>query len=166
MILGFAGYTFGQFYPVVNSSAEVKEHYAEPSDDLLKLSVNAISVVNFAPKPNLKNLTLTFKVVPNSKDKFVPLKTKGEFITIDSLNKPTTYIFEVNADDEGVKPQVVSYITLDGFIPRSEYEKIRHSNNYKAQCILYYDSDIIPTKVSYRTALFLLNRTTVKDFSE
>lgn len=166
MILGFTGYIFGQFNPDENDSSEVKDHYADPSDDLIKLSLNEITAVNFAPKPDAKNLTFNFKVIPKSKDKFVPLKTKGELILIDSAGQEKKYIFDVNFDDEGIKPLVISNIILDGFIPQNEYEILRSKNNYKAQCILYYDSDIMPTKVKYKTEIFPLNRSSIKDFSE
>ncbi len=166
MILGFTGYVIGQFNPVKNVSTEVKEHYAEPADDLIRLSLNEISAINFASKPDIKNITLNFKVVPKSKDRFVPLKNKGDFIIIDSTGQKKKYAFDVNFDDEGIKPQTTSTIILDGFIPKNEYEAILKSNNYKARCVVYYDSDVIPTKVKYKADSITFNRTSIKDLSE
>jgi len=166
MILGFAGYVIGQFNPLKNVSPEVKEHYAEPADNLIKLSLNEISAINFAPKPDVKNLTFNFKVIPKSKDKFVPLKTKGDFIVIDSTGQEKKYVFDVDFDDEGIRPQIISTIILDGFVPKNEYEAIIKSNNYKARCIVYYDSDIMPTKVKYKTDIITLDRTSIKELSE
>ncbi len=166
MILGFIGYIVGQFNPLNNVSTEVKEHYAEPSDDLIRLSLNEISAINFAPKPDVKNLTLNFKVIPKSKDKFVPLKAKGDFIIIDTTGQEKTYVFDVNFDEEGIKPQIISTIVLDGFVPKKEYEAILQSSNFKARCIIYYDSDIMPTKVKYKTGIIALNKTSIKELSE
>jgi hypothetical protein len=165
MILGFTGYVIGQFNPMKNVSTEVKEHYAEPSDDLIKLILSEISAINFAPKPEVKNLTLNFKVIPKSKDKFVPLKTKGDFIVIDSTGREKKYAFDVNFDDEGIKPQVISTLILDGYLPKSEYQAILRSNNYTARCVVYYDSDIMPTKVKYKTDVITLDKTSIKDLS-
>lgn len=165
MILGFVGYIVVQLNIKVNISEEVREHYELPADDLVRLSLEDIDAIDLAPEPGKKNLTFRVKVIPKSKDKYVPLKTKGDLIIVDSTGSEKKYLFDVNMDDEGIRPQVVSYIVLDGLLPREEYENILRANNYRAKCVFYYDSDIIHTDQKFLTELFPLDRETIKDLS-
>lgn len=166
MILGFIGYVVGQLKPNQQVSEKTKDHYETPSEDLIKLNLVDITAVDFAPKPETKNLFINLKVIPKSKDKYVPINTKGEFIIIDSTGIETKYSFDINADDEGIKPQLVSYIVFDGLIPKSDYLKIRQLNNYKAKCIVYYDSDVVKTTTKFITNNFLLDRNAIKELSQ
>ncbi|MDB5227242.1 MAG: hypothetical protein JWN78_1435 [Bacteroidota bacterium] len=164
MILGFVGYIVTQFNPAYAASEKTKAHYEMPSNDLIRFALEDITAVDFGPQPETKNLTFNFKVIPKSKDKYVPLKTKGELITIDSVGKEKVYSFNVNFDEQGIKPQVISYITLDGLIPRQDYEKIKVCNNFKAKCVFYYDNDIINTDQKFTTKIFSL-RNIINDMS-
>jgi hypothetical protein len=166
MIFGFIGYIIGEINPKKEVSEKVKEYYASPSSDLIKLSLEDITAVDFAPKPTTKNLTFNFKVVPKSKDKFVPLKAKGQLILIDTSGYEKSYSFDVNLDEEGIKPQVVSHITLDGLIPMQDFKNISGFNNYRARCIFFYDSDVMPTDLKFITDMFQLDRSTIKDLSQ
>ena len=129
MILGFVGYLYAQYNTTPKVSQEIKDHYEMPADDLLKLSLEDISAVDLLPKPDTKNLTFNFKVIPKSKDKFVPLKTKGDLVIIDSVGNQKIYSFDANFDEQGIKPQVISHIILDGLIPKEDYLKIRALTN-------------------------------------
>ena len=73
MILGFIGYIFGMISPKQEISHKIKDHYELPSNDLIKLNLQDISAVDFVPKPETKNLTLNFKIVP----KIFELKSVG-----------------------------------------------------------------------------------------
>ena len=166
MILGFAGYIYGEYRKTPTASQDIRDHYELPSDDLIKLILQDVSAINLLPKPDTKNLTFEFKVVPKSKEKFVPLKTKADLVLIDSAGKETKYMFDANFDDDGIKPQVSSRLILDGPIPKQEYLKIISLNNYKAKCIYYYDSDIIPTNTRFVSETFPLNKESITDHSE
>lgn len=48
MILGFIGYIVVQLNIKVNISEEVREHYELPADDLIRLSLEEIDVIDFA----------------------------------------------------------------------------------------------------------------------
>jgi hypothetical protein len=165
MILGFLAYIFGQLKSVSPPSETMKEYYEWPSDDLLSLYLQDINAIDLTPKPETKNLTFRFKVIPKSKDKYVPIKTKGELIIIDSAGNQKNYWFDVNSDDNGIKPQVISYIFMDGLIPRQDYEKIINSNTFKGKCVFYYDDDIVPTEQKFVSTIFPLNKTVIEDFS-
>lgn len=165
-ILGFIGYIVGLLNPRQLVSEVVKDHYEMPDDGLLVFRLEEMLAINFAPKPDLKNLTIRFKVIPRSKDKFVPLKTKGDLIVIDTMGGKKTYQFDVNMEEEGVKPQVVSFIHLDGFIPKGDYEKIIRSRSFKAKCVFYYDSDIVPTDLHFETDVFDFDENGVRELSE
>ena len=166
MILGFVGYIYGQYRQTPSISNNIKDHYEKPSDDLIKLILQDISAINLLPKPDTKNLTFSFKVIPKSKDKFVPLKTTGDLVIIDSIGNEATYSFNANFDDEGIKPQVSSQLILDGLVPKQLYEKLISSNSYKAKCIFYYDNDIIPGNTKFISETFRLNRKSIVDQSE
>lgn len=166
MMLGFVGYLVNQFTHEQTTTQKIIEHYERPSKDLIKISLQEVTAVDYLPKPETKNLTLKFKVISKSKDKFVPLKVKGNLITIDSTGKEKNYTFDVNFDDEGIKPQLISFVIMDGLIPRHDYERIKASKNYKAKCIFYYDNDIVPTNIEFITELFSLNKSIIRDYSE
>lgn len=166
MVFGFLGYMVPIVNPYRGISDDVKEHYELPAPDLIQLVLEDISAVNVLPRPKEKNIIIKFKVVPKSKDKFVPLKSRGDLVVIDSVNNQKKYSFRLNLDDEGIRPQIVSYIILDGLIPRTEYGKILSSNSYMAKCIIYYDTDIVPKEQSFSSKIFSLNNKTIEDMPE
>lgn len=165
MILGFAGYIIEKLNPAQPAAENPKEHYEFPANELIKIRLQDITAVDLLPKPESKNVTISLKTVPKSKTKYVPLKAKGQLIIIDSTGAETAYIFDANLDDEGVKPQVTSYIILDGLIPRQLYEQIILRNNFKAKCTVYYDSDVIPTQQEFTTPVFSFDKNTINDLS-
>lgn len=138
-------------------------HYEKPTSDLITIKMDQISAVDYGPEPENKNLTFVLKVIPKSKDKFVPLKGKGIFVLIDPLNKETEFEFDLNTDGDGVKPSVISFLYLDGFIPKDLFETIMKSGKYKGRCIFFYDTDIYPSNSKYTSDIFLLKKEVIRD---
>jgi len=165
MIFGFIGYLWSTFNERARVSAEVREHYEMPAKDLIRLKLIEINAIDLGPRPDSKNIMIRFKVIPKSKDKFVPLKETADIFIYDSLGNASHFSFDVSMDDEGIRPQVASTLTLDGLIPRTFYDQIIESNNYKAKCELYYDPDVVPTDVSFITNVFELNSKIILDLS-
>jgi len=119
-------------------------HYAKPSKELLKLKIDNVAAVDYGPDPEVKNITVRIKALPSSKDQFVPVKTKGELLLFKSSKYLNKYIFDLNTDEDGVKPQTISYVYLDGFIPLRQYNQILDEGDYSIQCVLHYDGDVHP----------------------
>lgn len=141
-----------------------QEHYAQPAVNLLKLRLEEVSAIDLVPRLETKNISLRYKVISNVKEKYVPLDPKGEFVVIDSTGAQKIYSFQVHADEEGIKPQIVSYVILDDLIPRHDYEEILNKQNYKAKCIFYYDKDVSATDVRFVTEVFELSRDRIMQF--
>ncbi|MFD2935385.1 hypothetical protein [Spirosoma flavum] len=165
MILGFLGYITDKINPSKFINSEDLEHYEKPHSNLIKLILEHIDAIDVAPRPNEKNLTFKFKVIPKSKNKYVPIKNKGTLLIMDSVGHAKEYTFEVNIDDQGIKPQIVSYLYLDGLINKIDYQNLLDKKNYKVKCIFYYDSDVFPTIQQYSSGFFKLSKTSISDLS-
>lgn len=166
MILGFIGFIYekSRSQPVVNDQS--KKHYEIPVPGIIKLNLVDITAIDLLPKPEMKNVTLTFKVIPRSKDKYVPLNAKGKLVVIDSFGNQESYLFDVNIDDGGIRPQVPSNLVMDGLLSKTEYEKIISSNTYTAIGIVYYDSDLTSTNLHFESEIFPFNKTSITDQSK
>ncbi|KQX09885.1 hypothetical protein [Flavobacterium sp. Root420] len=137
--------------------------YEKPSSDLITLKIDEVSAVDYAPEPEAKNVTVTLKVIPKSNSKYVPIKSRGELILINSKGVSTSYDFDLNGVDDGIMPQAVSYIYLDGIIPKKLYEKILKDGNYKIKCVVYYDNDVLPGEQKFSSGIFNLEKESIKN---
>jgi hypothetical protein len=165
-MLGFGGYVFDKASAKADDSNTSREVYEKPAKNLLTLHLEEISAVDFAPKPETKNISLRFKIVPLSKNKSVPISPKGFLFIKDSTGTFKKYEMDANIENSIVPPAKITYVVLDGLIPRLDYKTYFQPNNkIIAKGILQYEKDIQPTDVTFESDEFVFNASTIRDLS-
>jgi len=158
-------------YPVVLSGNEnigikVKwqRTWEEPKKATVRVTIESGSAVNYGPRPDQKNINFELKLESKSALP-VPLSKKAKVQLMNSNGVPLeSFDFAVVGERAVVAPRSISYVHIDGMVPKDAYARIR--NGRMLTVTLAYDSDIEKSDAIFQTMPFEMNESNFQDYAK